>query len=167
MIAVYCAKISEPVAEALPGWVTSLFGAVVGAIVTGIIAFYLQRNSHRYALDLERKKNKAEFVNKFVRDRLFNFIDKEIDFLQLLAASSEVVYASDHGFEHRKSLATMQSLAELIEDKDIKMKFYKLTQIGVVMENNIVNCNGAGNLAQLHTAVKLGADIKIAISNIN
>lgn len=166
MIAVYCAKISEPIVETLPGWVTSLLGAVVGAIVTGIIAFYLQRNSHRNALDLEQKKNKAEFVNKFVRDKLFDFIDKEIDFLQVLSGSKTVVYAYDLGFEHRKSMANMQSLAELIENKDIKNKFNELTGIRVAMENNIVNCNGNGNLILLGKAIKLGADIKVAISDI-
>lgn len=167
MIAVYCAKISEPIVETLPGWVTSLLGAVVGAIVTGIIAFYLQRNSHRNALDLEQKKNKSEFVNKFVRDKLFDFIDKEIDYLQILSGSKTVVYAADLGFEHRKSMANMQSLVELIENKDIKNKFNELTGVRVGMENNIVNRNGSGNLILLGNAIKLGADIKVAIGNIH
>ncbi|NIG74927.1 hypothetical protein F3J34_15140 [Klebsiella sp. Ap-873] len=166
MIAIYCEKILEPIGETLPGWVTSLLGAVVGAIITGIIAFYLQRNSHRNALDLEQKKNKAEFVNKFIRDKLFDFIDKEIDFLQILSGAKAVVYAADLGFEHRKSMANMQSLAELIENKDIKNDFNKLTGVRVAMENNIVNRNGSGNLILLGDAIKLGAGIKVAISNM-
>lgn len=163
MIAVYCAKIPEPVAESLPNWATTLLGAVIGAIATGIIAYILQRSSHRNALSLEKNKNKASFVNKYVKDKLFYFLDQEVDFLQILSGSSAIVYATDLGFEHRKTMANMQSLVELIENKEIKLKLNELTGVRVEMENNIVNHSGSGNLVLLGKAIKLAADIKVAL----
>ncbi|EHL5406200.1 hypothetical protein KD288_002423 [Salmonella enterica] len=168
MIAVYCAKLSEPVVEALPGWVTSLLGAVIGAIITGVIAFYLQRNSHRNALVLERNKRKSEFVNKFVSDKVFVFLDQEIDFLQQLSGSSTIVYAKDLGFEHRSSMAMMQALVSVIDDGgEIKNSFNDLMQIKTSMEKNIINNSGRDNFKLLGDAIKLCAKIKLLISNLD
>lgn len=162
MIAVYCSKIAE---SGLPAWVPVLIGTAVGAVITGTISYLLQRQAHKNVLNIEQKKYKREFINKYVMKDIFLFLDSEINFLQKLSAFNYIPSSTVLDGTHREGLAKIQATMKVLNDPSIVSVFDDLINKRTEMENIIVSRNGASTYAVLNEAIKLAAEIKLKMSN--
>lgn len=161
MIAVYCSKIAE---SGLPAWVPVLIGTAVGAVITGLISYLLQRQAHNNMILIENRKNKAAFINQYVMKDIFSFLDQEINYLQQLSGFNYIPTSDELNRDHRKELARTQTLIKLLDDRGIYNDFHLLLAQKINMENYMVNKGSLPPYTYLGEAMELAAKIKTKIS---
>ncbi|MFV8770811.1 hypothetical protein ACNSPB_26645 [Yersinia enterocolitica] len=161
MIAVYCSKIAE---SGLPAWVPVLIGTAVGALITGLISYLLQKQAHKNLILLENRKNKAAFINQYIMKDIFSFLDQEINYLQQLSGFNYIPTSDELNGEHRKELARIQTLIKLLDDRGIYNDFHQFLVQKINMENYMVNKGSLPPYTYLGEAMELASKIKAKIS---
>ncbi|WP_297196263.1 hypothetical protein [uncultured Pluralibacter sp.] len=88
MLTVYCEKMSSGAGIA-PG-VYGLAGVIIGAIISGGIAYLIQKQNSKNNFKLETEKHKINLTSSYLLDDILKFLDDEIqDILDFCTSTND------------------------------------------------------------------------------
>lgn len=166
VISVYCEKMSQ---SGLSASVTGLIGIGIGAFIGLCTAYLTQRWQHKNSLSLEQSRNRIKLFTDFALADILKFLDKEIDYIQLLYTrmlGNERVNADYEG-NHRYELAKHKAALEMFKDQELMKKFEELLkfrdEFSLPQGKVVMNMFDYDPTESLEKAAKLAGEIKISL----
>ncbi|ADZ41828.1 TPA: hypothetical protein PXN14_000117 [Yersinia enterocolitica] len=160
MITLYCGK--ENLSALSPEWV-GLIGVIAGTILTGLASYFIQRSAHKRSLEIENKRNKANFLIEYVIKDVCAFIDSELNLLQELHVQTKLVESEKLDKSHRLNLVNTQTLIQMLNDDKLLSDFKTFLSGWVSIQNIIVNNNEGDKFSILQETMLLASSIKVQL----
>ncbi|CQH34800.1 TPA: hypothetical protein PXJ75_002893 [Yersinia enterocolitica] len=160
MISLYCGK--ENLSALSPEWV-GLVGVIAGTLLTGLASYFIQRSAHNKSLEIENKRNKANFLLEYVIKDICTFIDSELNFLQKLLVITNFDENEKIDRSHRLNLANTQTLIQMLNDDKLLSDFKAFLRGWVSINNIIANNNEGDKYSILNETMLLASNIKVQL----
>jgi len=157
MLTVYCEKMATG-AFLSPG-MYGLFGVVIGALLSGGMAYLIQKQNSKHAIKLEKEKNKISIISSFLLQDVVSFLNDEIDSLQSIYLSdkdgSEIPSP-----EHHKNIVNNEVNIRIFKDEELTELFLDFINAGNVVRSMSAAEKLLGDIDALRKVIDLAADIK-------
>ncbi|WP_148250554.1 hypothetical protein [Raoultella terrigena] len=157
MLTVYCEKMVT--GSSLSPGMYGLLGVVLGALVSGGIAYLIQRQNSKNAILLETEKHKINVVSSYLLTDIVNFLNDEIANLQSIYLSTQ-----DGSLipipEHHKNLINNEINVRAFQDEELISLFRDFIDAGNKVRKLTAAEKAIGDADTLWAAVNLAASIK-------
>lgn len=157
MLTVYCEKMTAG-ASISPG-VYGLAGVVIGALISGGIAYVIQRQNSKNTIKLETEKHKINVISSYLLRDLIEFLNDEV-------ANLQSVYLSPKDGsnipipDHHRNLINTEINVRAFQDEGLKSLFADFVSAGNKVRKLTAAEKAIGDADTLWGAVELAASIK-------
>ncbi|EKZ6362508.1 hypothetical protein RE061_004903 [Klebsiella aerogenes] len=157
MLTVYCEKMVN--GSSLSSGMYGLLGVLLGALVSGGIAYLIQKQNSKNAVKLETEKHKINVISSYLLKDIVNFLNEEIANLQdiyLSKKDGDQIPAP----EHHKNLINSEINVRTFQDDELTQLFRDFIDAGIKVRKLTAVEKTIGDTDTLWAAVNLAASIK-------
>lgn len=134
MITVYCQKLSS---SWLAPEMYGLTGVVLGATISGLLAWLIQRANAKRTIELENRKNKVKVFTDFFAKDIVSFIDSEVEYLQKLFVDFDKEKTKGIP-EHHKNMTCVDTTLRMFNDIQLNDLFKTFVHQESLLRQSIV-----------------------------
>lgn len=159
MIAVYCQKLSS-------SWFTpemyGLTGVVLGATISGLLAWLIQKSNAKRTIELENRKNKVKVFTDFFAKDIISFIDSEVEYLQRLFVDFDKEKTKTNP-EHHKDMTGVDTTLRIFNDIQLNDLFKTFVRQEYLLRNSIIEGKNKDALEVMVFAREIAARLKLGV----
>jgi len=161
MITIYCQKLDA-------SWLTSemygIIGVILGASISGLVAWMIQRAGNKHNEKIESKRNGVKIYTDFFLKDIVDFIDAEVAFMQQIYVSEEI-HKSNEIQPHQKSMYAVDTSIRMFKDDFLNEKYKEFVLQTAKIRDEMTKGNPDVALAELVNAREMAAHLKLSIYN--
>lgn len=159
MVTIYCQKLDA-------SWLTpemyGVIGVILGAAISGLVAWVIQRSNNRHYEKIESKRNGIKIYTDFFLKDIVDFIDAEVAFMQHIYVSDD--YDKSNEIQpHQKTMYAVDTSIRMFKDDALNEKYKSFVLQTAKIRNEMAKGEPKAALAELIHAREMAADLKLNI----
>lgn len=161
MVTIYCQKLD---ASWLTPEVYGVIGVLLGASISGLVAWMIQRSNNKHNEKVESKRNSVKIYTDFFLKDIVDFIDAEVAYMQRLYISEDKEKYNEIQ-PHQKIMYAVDTSIRMFKDDILNEKYKGFVLQTAKIKNEMVKGEPDAALAELVNAREMAADLKLNIYN--
>ncbi|MCT1423738.1 hypothetical protein M3G69_19140 [Klebsiella aerogenes] len=160
MITVYCQKLDS-------SWLTpeiyGILGVVLGASISGLVAWVIQRSNNKNTQAIESKRSSVKIYTDFFLKDIIEFIDAEVAYMQHIYVSG----AKDiNEFPpHQKIMYAVDTSIRMFKDDTLNEEYKNFVLQTAKVLSKVKGDDNQSALNEMIAAREMAASLKLKIYN--